>query len=152
MDVLLLQRWSIPGVRSHWGRCRPRPDCPTMRRVAIDSLPAFPPLHHGHATGGNRPAASPSPCIVVHAHAFISGTILSTLPAPLTLNACPLNSRAIREMSLNLDFPASGDGTSSHYVRGVGGEGGDSVRVRMVDLPRMEMAGVGFDKVGRGGL
>ena len=37
---------------------------------------------------------------------------------------------------------------SSHFVRGVGGESGESVRVEMVDLPWLEMAGgVRFDNV-----
>lgn len=33
------------------------------------------------------------------------------------------------------------------YVRGVGGEGSDSVRVEVLELPWLEMAGHRFDKV-----
>ena len=40
---------------------------------------------------------------------------------------------------------------SAHYVRGVGGEGGEGMRVDMVELPWLVMSGgVRFDKVGGG--
>ena len=40
---------------------------------------------------------------------------------------------------------------SAHFVRGVGGDSSESVRVEMVDLPWLEMAGgVRFDQVSRG--
>ena len=39
---------------------------------------------------------------------------------------------------------------SAHFVRGVGGDSSESVRVEMVDLPWLEMAGgVRFDQVSR---
>lgn len=36
---------------------------------------------------------------------------------------------------------------SAHHIRGVGGNSGDSLRVDMVEVPWMDMAGVRFSQV-----
>ena len=38
--------------------------------------------------------------------------------------------------------------SSAHHIRGVGGNSGDSLRVDMVEVPWMDMAGVRFSQVG----
>lgn len=48
-----------------------------------------------------------------------------------------------QEMRLNVQEGQS----SRQYVRGVGGEGSDSVKVEVLELPWLEMAGHRFDKV-----
>ncbi|MEW5300335.1 MAG: hypothetical protein WDW36_003272 [Sanguina aurantia] len=54
-----------------------------------------------------------------------------------------MHNRGVKELQLDVQ-----EGRSlRHYVRGVGGEGSDSVRVEVLELPSLEMAGHRFHKV-----
>ncbi|GAX78814.1 hypothetical protein CEUSTIGMA_g6251.t1 [Chlamydomonas eustigma] len=96
----------------------------------------------------------------------VTGSSIQSVLLMLDTGACGadimLHARAVREMGLEECFEAEesqGSRTSSssstslgasHYVRGVGGESGESVRVHMVELPWLNLAaenGVKFEQV-----